>query len=524
MLRRDFSRQAHIIQPTKKRNRPTSILTSPHRALPDIGDITTIVTPTTSGQNPNIKQYKPIQTPQSDISNAPSIVFSVSSTNYQNTHELHFDYSPSIMDFTEQERSGVFVSRVRQCFLMCNFQNPDIKDKIEDKTNSLTDILNSLKRTNMIENFGNEEYQYAFRLFLLHTNRQAPNNSQIYISMIDADVNSMQIKETAWDHISIVYDIMLELITSRKFNQRLCKQSQLRKLSYSIVNMFSSPDAREREKLSKLFHHCYVILVNQRSLIRKYTNDFLSDVLQNLVSPIGVNDLLNSYLPIASGFKVPLMNDHLITYKKIILPLHKSPFLQRFHVGLVHVITTFCEKQRSLAYTAIEYVLSIWPQTISSKETNLLLEIGHLVEICGGDVPKDTILNICNRIAKCANSPVFTLCERTMMMWQSDCWAKSIASYAPETFRILLPALFKTVKLHWCEDVRKLTMSTIVALKQSNQGAFDLVGSEMKALDSDRINSEVERVNTWKSIAKQANIPKEELSDVMAKLQNLTFS
>ena len=236
MLRRDFARQAHIVQPTKKKNRPASIITSPARALPDIGDITTILTPISPSQNPNIKQYRPIQTPQSDISNAPSIVFSVSSTNFQNTHELHFDFSPSISDFNEQERSGVFTSRVKQCFLMCNFQNPEIKDKIEDKTKSLTDILNSLKRTNMIENFGHEEYQYAFRLFLQHTNRQAPNNSQIYLSMIDADVSSMQIKETAWDHISIVYDIMIEIITNRKFNQRLCKPSQLKKLSHNESN------------------------------------------------------------------------------------------------------------------------------------------------------------------------------------------------------------------------------------------------------------------------------------------------
>ena len=103
---------------------------------------------------------------------------------------------------------------------------------------------------------------------------------------------------------------------------------------------------------------------------------------------------------------------------------------------------------------------------------SFLLEIAHLLEITGGEIPRDVAVELAERVAKCANGKSFTLCERTMMMWQSDCWSKTMEMYSTDTFKVLLPALFYTVKDHWSEDVKKLAMSTIVAIKQSDNATL----------------------------------------------------
>ena len=513
MLRRDLSNRAHIVQPSKKK-RITPVVSTPARQQPGLEALNL--------DNPNIKQYKPIQMPQSDIESAPSIVVSVASTNFMNDNELFFEYKPSLLDLPDSERTSTFLSRVQQCSKLCNFANRNNADKISDKTKTLEDLILALKKTNIIETFGNEDYQYIFRMVLRHMNRCAPNDPMVALSFADLDM-PVQFNEQEWEHVNLIYDILCEILTSRKFNQRLCKTSQLRKVSYAIVNMFASPDLREREKLCRVFHHHYVTLVSQRSQIRKFAGDFLTRVSQGLTKPIGVAELLSSYMPVVSGFKVPLLQDHVVTFNNIFLPLHKCPYLALFHVQLVNIITVYAEKQRSLISAALRYILTVWPISSSAKEINFMLEVGHLVEISQGDIPNDIIIMISRRIAKCSASTAFTLCERTMMMWQSDAFGKTIAMYAPETFRIILPAFYKTYKDHWCEEVRKLATSALIAIKQTNPGAFDMVGTELRTADTERINAENQRIDKWKTVALKAKLPEKDTNELVKGLQFAAF-
>ena len=515
MLRKDYgNRCAHIIQPNKKKRPANSVISAPIKQQSPLSSLEIIHT--------NIKQYRPMNIPQSDIESTPSVMFSVSPTSIWNNSDAIYEYSPSIMEFPVNERQQVFNKRIQQCYKLCNFNDPNQKQKIEDKRRTLEDLINSLKRTTLLEILGNEEYQAIFRLFLKHTDRTPPNDLKIQLSVVDSDQNTV-FTEDGWDHISIVYDLLLIVLTDRKFNQRQCRASQLKKVSYSIIHTISSPDKREREKLCKIFHHYYVALVSQRAFVRKFASDFFMSVAQNEISPIGTAELLSAYIPVVSGFKVPLLQDHVQTFSNIILPLHKSPYLLNFHVQLVNLITTFIEKQRSLGIQALSYILGIWPKTSSTKEVNLMLEAGHYIDILGTEIPSDVIVKLAKIVANCANSNSFNLCERTLMRWQSDYFTKTIAYYPYETFKILLPALFKTVKLHWCEDIKKLAMSTIIAIKQSNPVVFEQVGQEIKNFESERLTNEVKRIDLWKTIAIQAELSEQLVNDFIAKLKTAVF-
>ena len=515
MLRKDYGNRARIVQPTKKKRPGGSVLSHPQ--VPQKANSSIDL------NKRNVKQYVPISVPQSDIETTPSVVVSVATTSFMNNDNLCFDYSPPILEMEPNDRIPAFYKRIQQCSKLCNFSNSNNNEKIMDKTKTLEDLLNTIKRSTIIESFNNEEYQAIFRMFLKHTNRTAPINLKIRLSLIEADQNIL-FAEDGWDHISLVYDIMMQILTDRKFNQRLCRASQLRKVSYAIISMFSSPDSREREKLSKLFHHYYVAMISQRSLIRKYASDFFTNVAQNEKSPIGISELLSAYIPIVSGFKVPLLQDHIDSFNNVILPLHKSQYLLRFHVQLVNLITTFVEKQRSLAVKAIAYILNIWPKTSTSKEINFMLELGHFVDIIGTELPPEIVIKLVKQVAICANSNSFNLCERTLMRWQSDCFAKTIASNPYETFKILLPALFRTIKIHWCDEIKKLAMSTIIAIKQSNPQVFDEIGQKIKSIEAERIPSETKRADHWKNIAIQADLPESVVSDIVTKLHNEIYS
>jgi hypothetical protein len=513
MLRKDLTNRAHIVQPTKKK-RTSFIINTPMRQQPELEVLNL--------DKDNIKQYTPIQMPQSDMESSPSIVVSVASTNFMNDNELYFEHEPALLDLQEPERTSEFLKRTKQCSKLCNFSNKNNADKISDKTKALEDMILTLKKTNIIELFGNEEYQYVFRMVLRHLNRCAPNNKMVALSFTDLDM-PFQFKEEEWEHINLIYDILCEIFTSRKFNYRLCKSSQLQKVSYYVITMFASPDEREREKLCRVFNIQYVTLITQRQQMRKYAGDFFTYVSQGISKPIGVAELLSSYEPIVNGFKVPLLQEHVITFNTVFLPLHKCPYLAMFHLQLVNIITAYAEKQKSLIGNALRYILNIWPISPSAKEVYLMTEVSHLIEITAGEIPADIIMAITKRVARSSISTSFNLSERTMMMWQSDVFARTIAMSAPETFRIILPALYKTYKDHWCEDIRKLAAYAIIAVKQSNPSAFEMVGTEIRTFDADRIKSEKQRINKWREIFLSAALPEKVTNQLVKDLQIVAF-
>lgn len=123
----------------------------------------------------------------------------------------------------------------------------------------------------------------------------------------------------------------------------------------AVLELFDSEDSRERDCLKGIFHRLYSKLVSRRKMMRKAMNDCLCTLIHENDKFNGAPELLDILSSIISGFAVPLREEHVNFFKKIIIPLHKVPTCQLYHDELFRCSLIFLAKDAALAIPVLKY-------------------------------------------------------------------------------------------------------------------------------------------------------------------------
>ena len=448
-----------------------------------------------------IRTHQLIQTPKSETDGVLlQHTHSVSSMFFNLQQVIHFDTQPKLKDVSQEEFLDLFAKKCTQCAQICNFGD-DKKQEIEktQKTEILQDILEFIRKDEVVSKLTEKEYFALYKMFSKNIIRITPPPPEIWFSLINTDLSTELVEEISWPHMSLIYDIMTAFVSSQHFKPNYCPDEVL-SLSKQIVDIFHSPDSREREKLMKFFHAFYKCCGKLRAMLRKEISTFLSVYMDSPYLSIGVNEVLNVAIPIIYGFHVPLHQEHVIFYKTVILPLHKSPYALMFHCPLATSLTVFCTKQPSLVILFIRFLKEHWPSTFAAKQILFLSEIESVIHLIPQPNIIDVLRDVVSLVAPCVSSPDYAVAERSLMMWKNEVFVNLIVTYSNTTYPILLPSLFRTVNEHWCESVRTLAVYVLRSMKDSSQQLFNEIGANLRVRESDRILSEVERGHQWKHL------------------------
>lgn len=90
-----------------------------------------------------------------------------------------------------------------------------------------------------------------------------------------------------------------------------------------FLELFDSEEPKEREYLKNILHRLYAKLVPRRKMIRKAMSDCFLTLIHETYKFNGVAELLDILASIISGFAVPLREEHVISFKNVMIPLHK---------------------------------------------------------------------------------------------------------------------------------------------------------------------------------------------------------
>ena len=469
-----------------------------------------------------IKTHKLIETPKSDTD--PGLLQhtrSVSSMFFDIKKEIHFDVEPLLSEASAEDFNSLFLRKCQQCLQICNFNSEEEqKTAKSQKTEILADILKVISIEENVARLTAAEYKSLYKMFSKNIIRITPPAPEFWFSLINTDLEVELVEEASWVHMSLIYDIMTIFFQSKNFNSNYCIEEVI-SLSRSIIDIFHSPDAREREKLIKLFHAMYKACGKQRNLLRKEIKTFLQVYMLNPYPIIGVNEVLNVAIPIISGYHVPLHQEHITFYKTTFLPLHRSDLALKFHCPLATALTIFCNKEPSLVFTFIIYIKTHWPKTKPAKQILFLSELESLLPLIPQHSMQESIIEIISLVSTCAQSQDYAVSERAMMMWQNEKFVNLVVSFSRVTYPILLPALFRTANEHWLNTVSTLAVYVLRALKESDANQFNEVGANMKVVESCRIMKEVERGKMWQSLVTEfgeSEKMKEETLGVISKL------
>ena len=451
-----------------------------------------------SKSNEIIKVHHPIHTPASELSENRPLLHSVSSMIFDLNDVLVFEVEPTIMASQPDELNEVFKNKCSQCLQVCDFSTDEQEKEKNEKSQILQDILNAVSSAKVVEKFGEEEYLALYHMFRRNVIRTTPMPPDVWFAPVSIDFTIDRMEERGWVHLKLFYDILIAFISNPKFNPNLCSQ-ECHKLLKGVISMFQSPDNRERERIMELFHGMYRTMKKLRNLCRSLISQFLSTALYIPQSKLGISELLNAYVPIIAGFKVPVLPENKEFFNNVLLPLHESPYIHLFHTSLVNAVTAFLKKDEKAVGSVYEIMVTHWPVTSPTKQILFLNEMEILSALIKlSDI--DVIKKICKTISMCSSSENFAVAERSLMLWESDSFLAIIASTSKETYPILIPEIYKTASTHWCADVRKLAINAMRVLKGRDLQTFERLGTSFKRIESEKIMKEISKGKFWNTI------------------------
>jgi serine/threonine-protein phosphatase 2A regulatory subunit B' len=448
-----------------------------------------------------IKTHQLTQTPKSETDTMSlKHTRSVSSMFFDIRNQIHFDVKPLLSKTPPELFNSLFLKKCEQCLQICDFNSED-KQKLakSQKTEILVDILAAVSIDENVKMLTEVEYKSLYDMFTHNIIRITPPAPEIWFSLINTDLELELVEEVGWPHMSLIYDIMTVFFKSKNFNMEYCTE-EIISLSKGIVDIFHSPDIREREKLMKLFHAFYKSCSKHRYLLRREIKTFMQVFMCKPYRFVGISEILSVIIPIISGCHIPLHREYIDLFNSAILPLHSSDMAQMFHCPLATALTIFCNKEPTLISTFILYVKNHWPKLKPVKQNLFLSEIESLIPLIPQSCMKKAVVEIISLVSQCAQSYDYVVSERALLMWKNEKFIKLIVSYSKITYPILLPSLFRTANEHWCENVSKLAVYVLRVLKEFDVDQFNEVGANMRAVESVKIMKEVESGNRWQSL------------------------
>ncbi len=189
-----------------------------------------------------------------------------------------------------------------------------------------------------------------------------------------------------------------------------------------LVEAFNSDIGVERDFLKTLLHRVYAKFMSLRATIRKALNNYFFVFVYERDDLYGVSEMLEILGSIINGFALPLKNEHVTFFRRVLLVLHKSPRIATFFPQLSYCVVQFVDKDPTLAHDVYNVLYRYWPATHSSKAVMFLTTLEECLEVV--DLFQSKSDEMCEIVAsityKGMSSPSFAVAERAACMWQSE--------------------------------------------------------------------------------------------------------
>lgn len=106
----------------------------------------------------------------------------------------------------------------------------------------------------------------------------------------------------------------------------------------------------------------------------------------NIETHNGLTELLEILSSITSGLAMPLKQEHVIFFQRVLIPLHKVKTLATYNTQLQLCVKNYLEKSQNLHVPLIQGLLKFWPITCPAKEVIFIQEIEEVLDLMGNSV------------------------------------------------------------------------------------------------------------------------------------------
>jgi len=374
------------------------------------------------------------------------------------------DSTVTLRDAPPEEKRTLFLHKLALCRVVFDFLPPVTEQEaqaIEKKRLILNDLVEYISTQDW---FSEEALIHLLHMIKCNLFRGLPSNhSQDNSESLIGELDEDAFQDPAWPHLHLIYEVLLRFLLSPNANKKIMKNHLSGLFLDTLIEMFESEDMRERDYLKTILHRVYGRFMPLRAPIRKSICNVCYRYIYDKKSSNGIAEFLDIFSSIIHGFALPIKEEHQEFLKNVLIPLHKTSNLELFHQHLAECVIQFIYKDYRMGPIVIEGLLKFWPVMCPPKEVLFLDElqdaIGEMMN--ANDFEMDNlyplIAPIFGQIARCIESPNYTVGERALTMWNSDFIRWLCAELRDRIFPIVAPSLLRNVGYHWSENVRSLS-------------------------------------------------------------------
>jgi hypothetical protein len=289
-----------------------------------------------------------------------------------------FSRLPLLKSVPAWQRKGLFLQKLRQCSIVFDGVDPSrfLEDR-EVKRNTLLEIVD------FVEAVGRTIFQDArilddtftvVRLNIFRPLASAPPMNA------DPDEGEEAFSDPLWPHLSIVYELLLRLVSSEHVDLASKKRVIDAGFVRALLSLFDSEDLRERDYLKTITHRIYSKITQRRALIRRVICAVFHDFILETGAHNGIAEMLEILASIINGFAVPVKDEHKKMLASALLPLHKARAIATYHPQLSYCMALFAAKDHVLTRDILIGILKYWPFGSAAKQIMFLNELEDIFE------------------------------------------------------------------------------------------------------------------------------------------------
>uniref|UniRef100_A0A7S2RN35 Uncharacterized protein n=1 Tax=Mucochytrium quahogii TaxID=96639 RepID=A0A7S2RN35_9STRA len=297
--------------------------------------------------------------------------------------------------------------------------------------------------------------------------------------------------ELSWGTRSLLYEILLKLIGSELLDNEWKGSPTTERVCQDFMQLFRSPDPREREYVKTIVHCLYSRLVYHRGVMRTaMANAFLE---YSFVSRChnGIAEMLEVFGSIASGFAIPIKPEHQTMLLKCLLPLNSVRGSEFYHEQLSFVLLQYINKEPELIVPIVSSMLKYWPRRNAAKQVIFLGEIGDMMSFIEPSMFKQVQQKLVAQLCECISGRHFQVAEYAMGLLNNN-YLYSMIFENVDVRRQVVPSLLlalRTAARTWNNSVKQIGGDIIEFLKTLDPEFY--IECERACIQKERIAGQI---------------------------------
>ena len=300
-----------------------------------------------------------------------------------------FQRLPALKSVPSWQRKGLYLQKLRLCSIV--FDGVDGERFLGDREVKRNTLLEILDHVDSVSSMGQGStdtrlLEDTFTMVRVNVFRPLPT-APAPSAGGDPEEEEEAFSDPQWPHLNIVYELLLKLVSSDHMDHAVKKKVLDPPFVRSLLHLFDSEDARERDFLKTITHRIYSKLTLRRALIRRVICNVFYEFILETGSHHGVGAMLEILASIINGFSVPIKEEHKTTLTRALIPLHKAPSIALYHPQLTYCMALYVSKDHTLTRTVIGGMIKYWPNGAAAKQMmflNELEDIFEYVQVSGG--------------------------------------------------------------------------------------------------------------------------------------------